>query len=267
MARGGWSMPSLEFCTTITCHTAIETFTVTKAERHPTELAKLVGARLVTASETEEGRRWSEARIKELTGQDPIDARFMRQDFFTYFPQFKLMFSGNHMPTLRSVNKAIARRFNRIPFNFTVPDDQINKNLDAELQAEWSGILAWMIEGCLAWQRMGLCPPEAVITATSDYLESQDTTGQWIEECCERDVNAWTNTRALYVSWKQWAEQRGEYIKTEKAFSMMLEDWGLVKRRGPKQIGQGFPLRLKKAPSQWFETSKEGVPADEDVPF
>jgi phage/plasmid-associated DNA primase len=126
-----------------------------------------------------------------------------------------------------------------------VPDAQINKNLDAELQVEWSGILAWMIEGCLEWQRIGLCPAEAVITATSDYLESQDTTGQWIEECCERDVNAWTNTRTLYASWKQWAEQRNEYIKTEKAFSMMLEDWGLVKRRGgPNQI-QGFPLRLK----------------------
>jgi putative DNA primase/helicase len=232
---------------------AIETFTASKTERHPTELAKLVGARLVTASETEENRRWAEARIKELTGQDPIDARFMRQDFFTYDPQFKLMFSGNHMPTLRSVNKAIARRFNRIPFNFTVPDDQINKNLDNELQAEWPGILVWMIEG-LQWQRIGLCPPEAVVTATSEYLESQDSTGQWIEECCEQDVNAWTNTRALYTSWKQWAEQRNEYIKSEKAFSTMLEDYGLVKRRGPQYTGQGFPLRLKQPSQQSNQT-------------
>ena len=83
----------------------------------------LRGARLVTAAETEEGRRWAEARIKEMTGGDKISARFMRQDFFDFFPQFKLLFSGNHMPTLRTVNKAITRRFNRIPFAVTIPDD------------------------------------------------------------------------------------------------------------------------------------------------
>jgi putative DNA primase/helicase len=102
-------------------NTSIETFTVSKNERHPTELAKLVGARLVTATETEEGRSWSQVRITEMTGGDQIDARFMRQDFFTFYPQFKLWFSGNHMPTLRTVNKAIARRFNRIPFKVTIP--------------------------------------------------------------------------------------------------------------------------------------------------
>ena len=89
----------------------IETFSASEYDRHPTELAKLQGARLVTASETEEGRRWAEARIKELTGGDIISARFMRQDFFSFYPQFKLLFTGNHMPTLRVVNKAIVRRF------------------------------------------------------------------------------------------------------------------------------------------------------------
>jgi putative DNA primase/helicase len=101
--------------------TSIETFTVSKYERHPTELAKLCGARLVTAAETEEGRRWAEARIKELTGGDRIVARFMRKDEFFFYPLFKLLFLGNHMPTLRVVNKAITRRFNRIPFNVTTP--------------------------------------------------------------------------------------------------------------------------------------------------
>jgi putative DNA primase/helicase len=91
---------------------SIETFTVSHAERHPTELAKLQGARLVTAAETEQGRRWAEAHIKEITGGDPIDARFMRQDFFTYTPLFKLLLSGNHMPKLRTVNKANAQRPN-----------------------------------------------------------------------------------------------------------------------------------------------------------
>jgi putative DNA primase/helicase len=73
------------------CTAAIETFTITKNEQHPTELAMLRGARLVTASETEEGQHWAESRIKKHTGDDKISARFMRQDFFEYAPQFKLI--------------------------------------------------------------------------------------------------------------------------------------------------------------------------------
>jgi putative DNA primase/helicase len=164
--------------------TGIETFTVSHNERHPAELAALRGARLVTASETEEGRRWAESRVKEMTGSAPITARFMRQDPFTFFPQFKLMFSGNHMPALRTVNKAITRRFNRIPFAVTIPDDKVDMHLADKLKDEWPDILAWMIEGCLEWQRIGLAPPKSVTDATESYLESQDLLGEWIDECC-----------------------------------------------------------------------------------
>jgi putative DNA primase/helicase len=226
---------------------SIETFTITRSERHPTELAKLCGARLVTTAETEEGRRWSEARIKEITGGDPIDARFMRQDFFTYFPQFKLMPSGNHMPTLRTVNKAITRRFNRIPFTVTIPDERVNKDLTDELKAEWPGILAWAIEGCLEWQRIGLYPPKAVTDATDSYLESEDVLGEWIDECCIRDANAWESSTALFNSWKGWAVGREQWIGSENTFSAKLEDRGEFKRRRNKeQTKRGFVgLRLK----------------------
>ena len=99
----------------------IETFTATPSDRHPTDLAMLRGARLVTAQETEEGRRWAESRIKALTGGDPITARFMRQDFFTFLPAFKLFIAGNHKPGLRAVDEAIRRRLNLIPFTVTIP--------------------------------------------------------------------------------------------------------------------------------------------------
>jgi putative DNA primase/helicase len=92
----------------------IETFTASVTDRHPTELAGLRGARVVTAIETEEGRRWAEAKIKSLTGGDPIAARFMRQDFFTFTPQFKLIIAGNHKPSLRTVDEAIRRRFHLV---------------------------------------------------------------------------------------------------------------------------------------------------------
>src|SRR5262249_36251285 len=99
----------------------METFTDSKSERHPTDLAGMRGARLVTAVEIEEGRRWAESKIKALTGGDRISARFMRQDFFEYVPQFKLIMAGNHKPGLQSVDEAIRRRFNLIPFTITIP--------------------------------------------------------------------------------------------------------------------------------------------------
>jgi putative DNA primase/helicase len=171
----------------------------------------------------------------------------MRQDFFDFFPQFKLLFLGNHMPTLRTVNKAITRRFNRIPFAVTIPDERVNKHLANELEAEWPGILAWAIEGCLEWQRIGLCPPKAVTDATESYLESEDILGEWIDECCIRDANAWESSTALFNSWKGWAVGREEWIGSVKTFSARLEDRGeFKKRRNPEKTKHGFAgLRLK----------------------
>jgi putative DNA primase/helicase len=245
--KGVWTRTIAGILHDYHCPTSIETFTVAKFERHPTELAGLRGARLVTAAETEEGRRWAEARIKEMTGGDPIRARFMRQDFFDYFPQFKLRFIGNHMPVLRAINKAITRRFNRIPFTVTIPDEQVNKHLEDELKEEWPGILAWAIEGCLEWQRIGMCPPKAVIDATESYLESEDILGEWIDECCIRDANAWESSTALFNSYKGWAIGREEWVGSEKTFAAKLEDRGEFKRqKNREQTKRGFAgLRLK----------------------
>jgi putative DNA primase/helicase len=141
---------------------AMETFVDTHGDRHPTELAALRGAHLVTAVETERGRQWAEAKIKALTGGDPISARFMRQDFFTFTPQFKLVIAGNHKPSLRSVDQAIRRRFHLVPFIVDIPKEQQDKELGEKLKAEWPAILSWLIRGCLEWQRIGLAPPAVV---------------------------------------------------------------------------------------------------------
>ncbi len=177
------------------CKTAaIETFTESKTDRHPTELARLHGARLVTATETESGRHWAEARIKVLTGGDAVTAHFMRQDDFEYIPKFKLFFSGNHKPGLRSVGEAMRRRVNMIPFAVIIPKDERDPHFGDRLEDEWPGILQWMIDGCLDWQERGLAPPEAVTQATDDYFTAQDSFSNWIEDRCERDPNAWTKT-------------------------------------------------------------------------
>jgi putative DNA primase/helicase len=222
----------------------IETFTDSNSERHPTDLAGLRGARLVTAVETEEGRRWAESKVKALTGGDTISARFMRQDFFEYRPQFKLVIAGNHKPGLRSVDEAIRRRLNLIPFSVTIPPGERDKDLPAKLDAELPGILNWMIEGCLAWQRIGLAAPAVVTDATKAYLEAEDAMAAWLEECCHRDPQAWEKSSSLFVSWSAWAVKAGEQAGSQKRFSERLEARGIESQR--RMNGRGFVgLKLK----------------------
>ncbi len=118
----------------------MDTFTASKSDRHPTDLAMLMGARLVSASETEEGRAWAEARIKQLTGGDKIAARFMRQDFFEFIPSFKLVIVGNHAPVLANVDEAARRRFNIVPF--TQQPEAPDRMLEEKLKGEAGRILA-----------------------------------------------------------------------------------------------------------------------------
>ncbi|GEO13537.1 phage/plasmid primase P4 [Microvirga aerophila] len=202
---------------------AVETFVATTTDQHPTGLAGLQGARLVTAIETEEGRPWAESRIKSLTGGDRITARRMRQDWFEYDPQFKLLIGGNHMPSLRSVDEAISRRFNLLPFTVTIPPRERDGRLPEVLKAEWSGILAWMIEGCLRWQQNGLRPSAAILEATQAYLAAEDTVAHWIDEACVQDAGAITALSTLFTSWKMWAEQNGEPPGSPKKLSQNLE--------------------------------------------
>ena len=216
----------------------IETFTASSSDRHPTDLAGLVGARLVTATETEEGRRWAESKIKTLAGGDPISARFMRQDFFEYVPQFKLLIAGNHKPGLRTVDEAIRRRFNLIPFVVTIPLPERDLKLSEKLEAEWPGILQWMIDGCLAWQRTGLQPPSTVKEATAAYLDGEDAVAAWVDETCEVNPQAWEKTSNLYASWKAWADKSGEHAGSAKRFGQNLEARGYSLRR--KNTARGF---------------------------
>jgi putative DNA primase/helicase len=222
----------------------IETFTASTVERHPTDLASLRGARLVMAVETEEGRRWAESRIKALTGGDKIAARFMRQDFFEFTPQFKLLIAGNHKPGLRSVDEAIRRRFQLVPFAVTIPPDERDETLTERLKNEWPGILYWMIKGCHDWLETGLAPPEIVKAATAAYLEAEDAVTAWLEEACERDANAWESSSALFASWKTSAEKAGEHPGTMKRLVQNLEARGFVPRR--RANGRGFEgVRIK----------------------
>ncbi|GEO13800.1 phage/plasmid primase, P4 family [Microvirga aerophila] len=214
---------------------AMDTFTASKGDKHPTDLAMLRGARLVTASETEEGRAWAESRIKQLTGGDPVTARFMRRDFFTFPTTFKLTIVGNHQPVLRNVDEAARRRFNIVPF--TRKPDQPDRHLEQKLKAEWPGILRWMIEGCLDWERNGLMRPASVTAATQSYFEDQDLFRQWLDDECDVDPGTsykWERSADLFASWSAYAKAAGEHP-------------GSLKNFGPAMIRHGMqPYRTKR---------------------
>ena len=206
---------------------SMETFVASKTERHPTDLAMLRGARTVIAQETEEGQRWAESRIKNLTGGDPISARFMRQDFFTFEPSFKLMIAGNHKPSLRNVDEAVRRRFNLIPFTVTIPKAERDPHLPEKLEAEWPGILAWAIEGCLEWQRIGLAPPPAVVDATEEYLADEDGLGRFLDERCQTgDLLIMAEVQTLFAAWREWCAENNEFAGSTKRFSQNMEARG-----------------------------------------
>ena len=233
----------------------IETFLAARYDRHPTELAMLRGARLVTATETDEGRRWDESKVKAITGGDPISARFMRQDFFTYTPQFKLMIAGNHKPHLRTVDEAIRRRIHLVPFTVTIPAAERDDALSEKLKAEWPGILAWAIAGCMEWRRTGLRPPTAVSDATREYLDSEDAIAFWIAECCTIGSSHDDLTATLYASWRAHADRSGKSAGSMKAFSQALEARGLRKKRGGggKRMFTGISVIREDTSEAWWK--------------
>jgi putative DNA primase/helicase len=202
----------------------METFIASRNDRHTTELAALAGARLVTASETDKGRAWAESRIKQMTGGDPITARFMRQDNFTFVPQFKLVIIGNHEPVLHNVDHAMRRRFNIIPFKHK--PERIDRTLEQRLRAEHGRILQWMIEGCLDWQRNGLVRPTSVTDQTEQYFEEQDLLGQFVADRCEVDATYFERTGLLFGAWKKYAHAAGEDAGSQKAFGAELRKRG-----------------------------------------
>ena len=227
---------------------SMDTFVETRGDRHPTDLAGLRGARFVTAIETEQGRRLNESKVKAITGGDKISARFMRQDFFEYTPQFKPVIVGNHKPAIRNIDEAMKRRMHLIPFTVTIPPERRDGSLTEKLLAERDGILAWAVAGCLAWQREGLKPPASVVSATEEYFESEDALGRWLDERCVRDANAKSLTAELFGDWKQWADSAGEFIGSQRRFSDLLITRGVEKWRNTAGVRGFRGIGLKHPP-------------------
>jgi putative DNA primase/helicase len=128
-----------------------------------------------------------------------------------------------------------------VPFTVQIPPKDRDKDLPRKLEAEHPAILRWAIDGCLQWQAMGLAPPARVTKATDDYFTDQDTLGQWLAECTEKqDPSAFIRTAALFASWKQWCEDRNHRAGSINGFSEELTDQGLTPKREAGTGHKGF---------------------------
>ncbi len=172
-------------------------------------LSTLLGARLATSSELEEGQKFAEARIKDLTGGDRLTARGLRQDPVEFDPMFKLLLYGNHKPEITGVDHGIWRRIHLIPFQVTIPEPQRDPELIDKLKTEADAILAWMVRGCQQWQQRGLCPPDVVTNATHGYRAENDTVGRFLEECCATADGVFVMKGELHDAYKAWCAVSG----------------------------------------------------------
>lgn len=187
-------------------------------------IAKLPGVRFLRVSEPSKGAVLDEGLVKELTGEDPVDARHLNKGFFTFFPEFKITISGNNKPVIKDTSDGIWRRMQLVPWEADIPPEKRDKALKDKLLAERDGIFAWLMRGLLDWKKHGLIEPEDVRLATSEYRDDSDTIGRFLRQTCE--IGEDTRARPLRVRkgdlfelYQAWCHQTGAYEMAERAFS------------------------------------------------
>lgn len=212
------------------------------------DIVALAGARLALSAETNDGSHMAEGLIKTLTGGDTITARPLYGGLFEFIPQMKMLISGNHKPVIKGVDYAVWARVRLIPFTRTFTDAQRDPKLQSKLRAEAPHILAWMLEGCLEWQKRGLQDvPKSIAEATQDYRSEMDIMGEWIAECLVvDDATATVPAGMLYTSYKNWAIDNGYKVPmTNQALCRAMEDRGFVKKHtNTANVWIGVRLRI-----------------------
>lgn len=231
---------------------------------HPTDIARLSGARLVIASEIEDGQRFAEARIKQLTGKDVLTGRFMRQDFFSFGPTHTLWLHANHQPQVKAGGHAFWRRIRLLPFLHTVPDAQQRGDLEDRLvEDEGPAVLAWLVDGARDYLTHGLHVPESVTDATAAYERDQDALGRFVAEMCETgpagQSDMWVEVKELRSTYESWCHLEGEETLNAKALTQGLRSrFGVMPQRDASTRSYaGIRLRVRSADVSW---SREDEP-------
>lgn len=215
-----------------------DTFIKKKDTGANNDIARLVGARFVSAIESEEGEKLSESFVKQITGGEPVLARFLRQEYFEFVPEFKVFFTTNHKPVIGGLDEGIWRRVKLIPFNLNLPSHKRDKRLPEKLSLEMPGILNWAIEGCMKWQQGRLKEPKVVAEATGQYKEDMDILAPFLDEVCYIDEPEneaiRIEAKELYNVYERWCFNSGERALGNRSFYRMLETKGFGKTKGQK---------------------------------
>jgi len=228
----------------------------------PNDIAALEHKRFVTSSETNDGTRINEARVKAISHGDPVTARFLHQEFFTFGPVCHIFLFVNHKPRVHDDTMGFWRGVDLLPYLQTFTGANDDKDLGVKLEAEKSGILNWIIAGCLAWQKRGLSPrPKIVTTATTEYKRESNVLADFFESCTKENPDIMTLSSALYKIYITWADGSGlqkREILSSTTFSKILKGkyQKIHDETGNYFVGiepltgllTGFSLEVKKVP-------------------
>jgi putative DNA primase/helicase len=224
-------------------NTDTETLLMKRYQGVSNDVAALKGARFVSAAEVEQGRRLAESKVKQLTGRDTVTARYLFGEPFNFRPEFKLWLSTNNKPVIQGTDDAIWDRISLIPFTQRFDGERQDPKLPEKLRNERTGVLAWMVEGCLEWQEHGLGQPDSVREATDQYRTEMDTLAAFIEDRCVVREGIVAPATPLYKQYQMWCDDAGEKPETQKVFGMRLRERGFTSdkiKRGPHKDRKGW---------------------------
>jgi putative DNA primase/helicase len=224
--------------------TPTETFMKRNNDQISNDIARLRGARLVTTTEAEQGKRLSEPLIKQITGNDALTARFLYGEYFDYVPTFKVFMATNHKPLIKGTDHGIWRRIKLIPFTTTITPDKQDKHLEEKLLAEGPGILNWLIEGVQTWTEKGLIAPADISRATEEYRSEMDVLGNFIKERCIQSSGVMIQARELFRAYQEWCEENNERACSERFLGLRLKELGLERyRTSEARFWKGITLK------------------------
>jgi putative DNA primase/helicase len=198
------------------------------------DIARIAGARMVTASEVDGGRQIDAELLKQLSGGDTISARFLYQEAFDFKSQAKIWLCANHVPKADDTDDALWRRLIKLPFEHTIPAAERDPNVKRILTDPQEGgpaVLAWMVEGCERWRQSGLIPPAAIEAATTALRDSLDPLRDFFTDECVFAPEAFVPVREMRRAYESYADAQGiRYKLGPKEFNRRLEARGCERK-------------------------------------
>jgi putative DNA primase/helicase len=252
-----------DYATTISFASLLQDDRRSGAQASP-DIARLPGARFVSAAEADVGAKFSEGLLKSLTGGDIITTRHLNQGFFEFRPQFKLCLSFNNKPIVRGQDEGIWSRLMMLNFNRFIPSEQRDKNLKEKLQAEADGILNWLLDGLSEWKEKGLAIPESVRAATADYRSDSDPIGQFLATATERKNGVSVTAKELYGGYCKWCAENAATPISTTAFGKRIVEKGIERTKSGIILYRDIELRPEYLPKEKHDSSHPYDPNAEE---